>query len=122
MTTVLLVEDDANILRALETIIALDGYVVRTAPNGAKALHQAQLERPDIVVSDCMMPVMDGPSLFRAMKTDVELADVPIVLTSAVVSPPAGVVADAFLRKPFAAAQLLDLIHRLAQHEGSKAR
>ncbi|MFL9966781.1 response regulator, partial [Paraburkholderia sediminicola] len=63
MVTVLLVDDDMNLLQALEALVCGEGYEVMTASNGHEALQAARRRRPDIVVSDFMMPVMDGPAL-----------------------------------------------------------
>lgn len=113
MRTVLLVDDDTNMLRAMETLVSLEGYRVKTASNGAVALRTALAEPPDIIVSDCMMPEMDGMQLSLAVHSNDMLAHVPLVLVSAVVMPPMEMHVDGFLRKPFAAAQLLEIIGRL---------
>ncbi|HEX7910303.1 MAG TPA: response regulator [Paraburkholderia sp.] len=128
MSTVLLVEDNANALQAMEALVASQGYLVRTAADGAQAMRIAKEQRPDIVISDWMMPVMDGLALLRAMRANARLADVPVVLTSATAGPPSGMCAVAFLRKPVAASQLLELIGRLigptstARRPGTSAR
>ncbi|MCX4162876.1 MULTISPECIES: response regulator [Paraburkholderia] len=114
MTTILLVEDDLNLLRALETLLKGHGYRVRTAADGLLAIRSARAERPDIVVSDWMMPGMDGIALIDALKSVPQLADVPVVLTSAVGPPPA-IPISGFLRKPFPAATLLDLLRRIVK-------
>jgi CheY-like chemotaxis protein len=68
MATVLLVDDDVGLLGTLGLLIAAEGHLVRTATNGRDALRLALESRPDIVVTDCAMPVMDGISLVREMK------------------------------------------------------
>ena len=113
MATVLLVDDETNALCALKQLVGQEGYRVQTAPNGALALRTAIAERPDVVVTDCMMPEMDGMDLSRAMQHERLLADVPVVLVSALVTPPPGLHAAGFLRKPFAVSQLLEIIDRL---------
>jgi len=113
MATVLLVDDDTNALCALKELVGQEGYRVQTAENGALALRTAMAERPDVVVTDCMMPEMDGMGLSRAMQHERSLADVPVVLVSALVTPPPDLQAAGFLRKPFAVSQLLEIIDRL---------
>jgi len=113
MATVLLVDDDTNALCALKELVGQEGYRVQTAPNGALALRSAMQERPDVVVTDCMMPEMDGVGLSRAMQHERLLADVPVVLVSALVTPPPDLHTAGFLRKPFAVTQLLEIIDRL---------
>lgn len=113
MATVLLVDDDTNALCALKELVGQEGYRVQTAPNGALALRSAMAEPPDVVVTDCMMPEMDGMDLSRAMQHERALANVPVVLVSALVTPPPDLNAAGFLRKPFAVSQLLEILDRL---------
>jgi CheY-like chemotaxis protein len=110
MVTVLLVDDDMNLLQALETLVCGEGYEVMTASNGDEALQAARRRRPDIVVSDFMMPVMDGPALIGALEAEPEFATIPVLLNSAVATPPPHLRVSAFLRKPFAASRLLELL------------
>jgi CheY-like chemotaxis protein len=114
MATVLLVDDDINALNALKELVCQEGYRVRTAEDGTDALRAALADPPDVVISDCMMPRMDGLSLMREMRRNSVLAGVPLVLVSALVTPPADADLVGFLRKPFAVTQLLDILHRVA--------
>lgn len=115
MANVLLVEDEVDLLQGLKAVLVLDGHTVQTAQNGADALHNVSLNFPDIVVSDVVMPIMDGIRLVRAVRAAPLLADIPVILTSAVNVPP-NLPVDAFLRKPFCAADLVDLINRLLRY------
>ena len=63
MITVLLVDDDTALLGTLGLILAAEGHLVRTATNGSDALRLALEIRPDILVTDCAMPAMDGIAL-----------------------------------------------------------
>jgi CheY-like chemotaxis protein len=110
MVMVLLVDDDINLLQALETLVCGEGYEVMTASNGEEALLAARRTRPDIVVSDFMMPVMDGPALIGALAAEPEFATIPVLLNSAVATPPPDLQVSAFLRKPVAALRLLELL------------
>ncbi|WP_430228635.1 response regulator [Paraburkholderia tropica] len=114
MATVLLVDDDSNALDALKELVGQEGYRVRTAADGSDALKSALADPPDVVISDCMMPRMDGLELMRAMRRNHKLAAVPLVLVSALVTPPADADVVGFLRKPFAVSQLLDILRRVA--------
>jgi CheY-like chemotaxis protein len=114
MATVLLVDDDTNALDALKELVGQEGYRVRTAADGSDALQSALDDPPDIVISDCMMPHMDGLALMREMRRNSKLAGVPLVLVSALVTPPADADVVGFLRKPFAVSQLLDILKRIA--------
>jgi CheY-like chemotaxis protein len=113
MATVLLVDDDPNTLEALKELVGQEGYRVTTAADGSDALKSALADPPDVVISDCMMPRMDGIALMHAMRRSRVLAHVPLVLVSALVSLPADAKVAGFLRKPFAVTQLIDILHRV---------
>jgi CheY-like chemotaxis protein len=109
MPLVLLVEDDTNLLRALEMLVSGEGYRVQTAADGVDAMNAVAQERPDLIVSDVMMPNMDGVHLVRLLKGVPALADIPVVVMSAADLPPA-LPFHAFLPKPFSAARLLEVL------------
>lgn len=109
MTLVLIVEDDQNILDALEAVVRGDGYRVCTAADGEKAMKSVAQERPDVVISDLMMPRMDGSELVRALAAVPALANIPVIMTSAATRPPLAL--HAFLPKPVAGEKLLEVLH-----------
>jgi DNA-binding response OmpR family regulator len=114
-TVVLVVDDDPVILKLLTVNFELEGYDVLTATHGAEALDVARERRPDVVVSDIMMPVMSGIDLVVAMQADADLATIPVVLLSAKAQAAdvrAGIEAGAadYVTKPF---EPLDLISRV---------
>lgn len=113
MVTVLLVDDDANALNALRELVGQEGYRVTTAADGTDALRCALADPPDLVISDCTMPRMDGLTLMHEMRHNRVLANVPLVLVSALVTPPPDAQLAGFLRKPFARSQLVDILHRV---------
>ncbi|HMM43568.1 MAG TPA: response regulator transcription factor [Thermomicrobiales bacterium] len=77
---VLVADDDAPILRLVRAKLQTDGYAVVTATNGEEAVQATEQERPDLVVLDIMMPVMDG---LEAMKRIRQVSNVPIILLTA---------------------------------------
>lgn len=79
---ILVVEDDLQLLQLLKELLSAH-YEVVTAVNGQKALDMLKQKRFDLVVSDVMMPVMDGLELCRAIKEDVATSHIPVVLLSA---------------------------------------
>ncbi|CAN5874318.1 N/A [soil metagenome] len=114
-TSVLVVEDDPVILKLLTVNFELEGYEVLSATQGAEALELARRRRPDVVVSDIMMPVMSGLELVGELASDPDLASVPVVLLSAKAQAAdirAGLDAGAadYVTKPF---EPLDLITRV---------
>jgi CheY-like chemotaxis protein len=116
MTTVLVVDDEPLIAMALEAALEDAGYGVATAANGRQGLERlAEEPRPDVVLLDMMMPVMNGPAMLAAMGADPSLRGIPVVVLSSL--PEAAVRARAegvaaILLKPCAAGEVLDAIAR----------
>ena len=83
---VLVVEDHDDVRDMLETLLAVDGYQVRTAAHGRQALESIEREPPCVILLDVMMPVMDGVAFARALRgaADPAVAQTPIVLVTAV--------------------------------------
>lgn len=115
MTSILIVDDEADILLALEMILADEGFQVRTARNGKEALERLAERRPDVILLDVMMPVMSGPDTIRHMKADPEYRNIPIVLMSAVLPrfKREDFPWDAFLRKPFEISDILVTLQKI---------
>ncbi len=99
---VLVVDDDPDILEAICDILEVEDYRVAKARNGLEALEKVDAERPDAILLDLMMPVMDGVTFAQALRERPE-GDVPIVVISADGNPQraASVGARAYLAKPF---------------------
>ncbi len=117
MAKVLVVDDDPVILRLLRVNFEMEGYVVVTATDGEEGLATAGSARPDVVVSDVMMPRLDGLGLAAALKADPHLARIPIILLSAKAQNAdidAGLeIADDYVTKPFDPLELLDRVAAL---------
>jgi phosphoserine phosphatase RsbU/P len=79
---ILVVDDDADVVRGTAHLLERAGYAMATASNGVEALQTAQTFRPDLVLSDRDMPEMDGMEMCRRIKSDPALADVFVVLIS----------------------------------------
>jgi len=79
----LLVEDDPDILRLLNTTLTFKGYRVVTARNGKEGLEAIQKERPATVIADIMMPKLDGFGLVHRMRINPETRDIPVVFITA---------------------------------------
>jgi CheY-like chemotaxis protein len=80
---VLVVDDDAVIVRLLEVNFRLDGFEVETATHGEDAIRKAVELHPDVIVMDVMMPGLDGWAVTERLREDPGTADTPIVLLSA---------------------------------------
>jgi DNA-binding response OmpR family regulator len=116
--TVLVVDDDPVILRLLEVNFEMEGFVVRTAADGMEGLATAKAEAPDVIVSDVMMPKMNGIELVRELKADPVTAGIPVILLSAKAQASdvrdgmdAG--ADDYVTKPFEPLDLVDRVTKL---------
>src|SRR5688572_33237742 len=79
----LVVEDIPDILRLLDATLKFKGYRVVTARNGQEALEAIQQERPAIIITDILMPKMDGFSLVHRLRIDPDTRDIPIIFLSA---------------------------------------
>jgi CheY-like chemotaxis protein len=108
---VLIVDDEQELRESLEEFLVDHGYAAVSAANGAEAL--ARLEAgapPRLVILDLRMPVIDGNELFRRMRADPRLAQVPVVVsTSDPARAPRGV---QIMRKPISLSSLLQLVRR----------
>ncbi|MEW5733299.1 MAG: ATPase, T2SS/T4P/T4SS family [Thermodesulfobacteriota bacterium] len=117
-TRVLVADDSATMRRLISSILAKQGYEVITASNGLDALQAALRDQPDMMVTDHLMPDMDGVTLIRKLRSQMGVRKLPIVMLSAkeedrfrqeAIS--AG--ADRFLKKPLDAVQLLGMVRDL---------
>ena len=109
---ILVVDDDAKIVRLVRTYLERDGFSVVTAADGPAALEAIERHRPALVVLDLMLPELDGRAVVRAVRRDDEAAATPILMLSArgsTVDRIAGLEdgADDYLPKPFSPAELV---------------
>jgi len=109
---ILVVDDDAKIVRLVRTYLERDGFAVVTAADGPAALDAIERHRPALVVLDLMLPGLDGRAVVRAVRGDDEAAATPILIVSArgsTLDRIAGLEdgADDYLPKPFSPAELV---------------
>jgi CheY-like chemotaxis protein len=76
---ILLVEDDADERELYGYMLAVAGYKVKAVSNGLEALAEIQVKRHDMIITDIAMPVLSGLDLITAVRSDDELADLPVV-------------------------------------------
>ncbi len=110
--TIILADDNADMRDYVRRLLEGKGYRVLAFENGSDALDAARTARPDLILSDVMMPKLDGFGLLRALRGEEALAGVPVILLSARAGEEAKVEgldagADDYLVKPFAARELL---------------
>ena len=82
MSTILVVDDEPDQRFLLRRIFERAGHEVSDASNGAAALQAVRASAPDLVVTDVMMPVMDGVELIRCLRGDPATADIPVLAAS----------------------------------------
>jgi DNA-binding response OmpR family regulator len=117
---VLIVDDEPNILTALEFLFRRSGYDVRLAANGAEALREVDAWRPDVMLLDIMMPLKNGYEVCQAVRERPDLAGLKIVMLSAKgseaeINKGLSLGADRYVTKPFSTQELLATIDTLLQ-------
>ncbi|TFV95476.1 response regulator [Oxalobacteraceae bacterium OM1] len=117
---ILIVDDEMDITAVYSMLFELNGFAVTTAANGRQAFDLIGQERPDIVLSDCMMPVMDGIELARLLRSDPATAGIPIILMSALPDPDKLGTSehDLFVQKPAKFPALLRAVEGLLNAAG----
>jgi CheY-like chemotaxis protein len=113
MSTILIVEDDTHIRTVLAEVLEDEGYTTLGAANGRLALDAlTSTSRPDLIITDIMMPVMDGLRLCASVQADPATASIPVMLMSAGNNQHLadGCRCAAFLSKPFQITTVLDLV------------
>ncbi len=119
MSRILIVDDEPDLRYLLRRILESAGHEVAEAGHGTEALECVRASRPDLVVTDMMMPVMDGVELIRQLRADPSTAEMPILAATGDAAL-AGA-ADAVLAKPYDSAKLVAAASLLlAQTEGRR--
>src|SRR5581483_5389985 len=114
--SVLIVDDEFGLADITADLLREAGYDVALAINGKLGLASLASRHADIVLTDLMMPVMDGPEMIRRMRADAKLAHIPAILMTALpeaVPTGEGAKHDAVLVKPFSITELFETLHRL---------
>ena len=119
MKEILVVDDEPNMRFLVRIILEGAGYEVVEAHHGGAALERAKESRPDLVVTDLMMPMMGGRELIDRLRSNPETGSIPILILSANGSLRVGD-ADAALSKPFDHDELLENVRLLSQESGSR--
>ena len=108
--TVLVVDDEHGLVALLCDVLESEGYRVYTAQDGQAALSLSFDVRPDLILSDVMMPRMDGHTLLSQLRAHTPTADIPVVLMTAGTPPRVEDERTAVIAKPFDVDELLDRI------------
>ena len=116
---ILIIEDDPDVLESVSSLLSGSGYALLTATNGRQGLETAQKERPDLILTDLMLPQLNGYEVCTMLKQDVRYQRTPVIVWSATkledkdaqIATECG--ADAFLLKTLDPKQLLQTIQGL---------
>jgi two-component system alkaline phosphatase synthesis response regulator PhoP len=113
--TILVVDDEPDIVRVLKVQLEQDGYQVVSAENGQHALERVTRDRPDLILMDHMMPVMDGLEALEKLKGDPATAQIPVIILTAnddyaQMSRSWEIGSDLYLTKPVPVAELSTII------------
>lgn len=118
MPRILIVDDEPNIVLALEMLMKREGYEIRTVGDGERAVEAAETFRPDLILLDVMMPRMDGYEVCQRLRSDRVLKDVVIVMLTAkgrAVEREKGLAlgADLYITKPFSTREVVQKVKEL---------
>ena len=121
-TRILIVEDHRDIASYMGSLLSAHGYEVYYEPNGQKGLERAKELVPDLIISDRMIPRLDGLEMTRMIRTNEVISHIPIIMVTAKVSEEdhlqgllAGV--DAYLTKPFSSEELCLCVEKLLERQ-----
>ncbi|MFN3201084.1 MAG: response regulator [Bradymonadia bacterium] len=128
MSRILVIEDEEELRELIAQFLQFHDHDVSTAEHGLAGLEAARSTRPDLIISDVMMPKMDGFEVLEALREDQETADIPFLFLTAKADRQdmrrgMELGADDYLTKPFEALELIEAVdRRLARHESFKSR
>lgn len=117
MKSVLVVDDEFDVRAIVELILGMENYDVVTTPSALLALEKLDEERPALILTDRMMPVMDGVEFCRRVRANPATRDVPIIMMSAADEPAERNEGlwDAYLHKPLDMDDLLETVGRVVR-------
>jgi len=113
---IFIVEDEADIILLMETILKKEGYAVDHTDNGRNALERIRKIKPDLLILDVMVPGVDGLSLLKQTSEEREFTDIPVIIVSAMLEAEELFANNSrvkeFIQKPFTASQLRDAVKK----------
>lgn len=118
MKTVLIVDDERDAVDVLSLMLEMSGFAVMVAYNGVQAAECVAQKHPDLILSDFMMPGMDGIALCRRIKADPDTADIPFILMTAAANLDDDAPLDIIVTKPVEINKLLEAFAALDQGAG----
>ena len=116
---ILVIEDEAEMIDLTRIVLEREGYKVLGAVGGARGLEMIRQEKPDLILLDLMMPDIGGWEVYRQVKADQELAQIPVIVVTAKAQSIDKVLGlqvakvDDYITKPFGPKDLLESIDRV---------
>ena len=120
---ILVVDDDRQIVRLVQSYLQQSGFSVLTAYDGEEALHVIRREKPDLIVLDLMLPKRDGLEITRILRSDQNLASIPILMLTARIEDMDKILglelgADDYLTKPFNPSEVVARVRAILRRAG----
>ena len=126
-TKILVVDDEPNIVQTLQDRLEMNEYQVVTAGNGREGLEKVEQERPDVILLDVIMPIMDGHEMLEMLRKQPGGRDVSVIMLTArsqtqdiARANACGI--DDYIVKPFDLSELLEKIESVVEHRKSIAK
>jgi len=116
---ILCIEDEPEMIELIKVILEKKGFEVRGAVGGKEGLEKAKSEKPDLILLDLMMPEIDGWEVYRQLKSDEELKDIPVIVVTARAQSIDKILGlhiakvDDYITKPFGPNELVESINRV---------
>jgi CheY-like chemotaxis protein len=123
--SILVVDDEPNIVLSLEYLMKQEGYEVRTARSGEEALQEIRENLPDLILLDIMMPKPDGYEVCQAIRANPEWKDIAVIMLTAKgrdVEREKGLAlgADDYITKPFATLEVVERVKKILEERSRK--
>lgn len=124
---VLVVDDEPNIVQTLQDRLEMNEYIVSTAGDGREGLKKAQQEKPDVILLDVIMPVMDGHEMLEVLRKQPDCSDISVIMLTArsqtqdiARANACGI--DDYIVKPFDLSELLEKIETVLENRKAMAK
>lgn len=125
MATILVVDDEADVIQIVRILLEKEAHTVLSAPDGQTGLMIALTRQPDLVILDLMMPGIDGFEVLRLMKGEKRMANIPVIMLTARSDYSAKAqawesYAEAYVTKPFDVDELAEAVRDVLAAQSSK--
>lgn len=120
---ILVIDDDEHIRDLMKRLLSREGYYVSVASSGEQGLEMARVIKPDVITLDVLMPGQDGWSVLSQLKSDPELANIPVVMQSILDESNKAFMlgANDYLTKPINRSQIIEVVRRLQSQNNRRA-